>query len=142
MPNPNEIATITTAAGVYSYWKSISIERTIGETVSYMKFSAAEPGVGAGETPRQRLDGQHRQLGAGNVIRFRSAPSSAHPGAGGARHGGRHFLVPVKFGDAPADGGRINIGSRCWPLTPFASEAALPRVGGWPCRRGFFKTNT
>lgn len=51
MPNPNEIATITTAAGVYSYWKSIEIERTVGNPVSYMKFSAAEPGVGAGETP-------------------------------------------------------------------------------------------
>ena len=45
MPNPNEIATITTAAGTYSYWKSVSIERTVGDTVSYMKFSAAEPGA-------------------------------------------------------------------------------------------------
>jgi len=51
MPNPAEVATITTAGGTYSYWKSISIERTIGDTVSYMKFSAAEPGIGAGETP-------------------------------------------------------------------------------------------
>ena len=50
-PNPAEIATIVTAAGVYSYWKSISIERTVGDTVSYMKFSAAEPGISAGEVP-------------------------------------------------------------------------------------------
>src|SRR5665647_3055840 len=51
MSNPNEIATIVTAAGVYSYWKSISIERVVGDTVSYMRFSAAEPGVAVGETP-------------------------------------------------------------------------------------------
>jgi prophage tail gpP-like protein len=51
MPNPNEVATITRAAGVYSYWKSVEIERVVGNTVSYMKFSAAEPGIGAGETP-------------------------------------------------------------------------------------------
>jgi prophage tail gpP-like protein len=51
MSNPAEIATITTAGGTYSYWKSIEIERTVGDPVSYMKFSAAEPGIGAGETP-------------------------------------------------------------------------------------------
>src|SRR5665647_572937 len=51
MSNPNEIATIVTAAGVYSYWKSISIERIVGDTVSYMRFTAAEPGVAIGETP-------------------------------------------------------------------------------------------
>jgi hypothetical protein len=51
MPNPNEIATITTASGSYQYWKSVEIERTVGNTISYMRFTAAEPGVAVGEVP-------------------------------------------------------------------------------------------
>jgi hypothetical protein len=50
-PNPSEVASIVTAAGRYEYWKSVEIERTVGDPVSYMKFSAAEPGVSAGDAP-------------------------------------------------------------------------------------------
>ena len=49
--NANEVATIVTASGSYSYWKSLEIERVVGDTVSYMRLSAAEPGVAVGETP-------------------------------------------------------------------------------------------
>jgi prophage tail gpP-like protein len=49
--NPDEVATIITSAGIYSYWRAIEIERTVGDPISYMKFTAAEPGVGAGQTP-------------------------------------------------------------------------------------------
>jgi prophage tail gpP-like protein len=49
--NPNEVASIVTSAGVYSYWKSIEIERAVGNPVSYMRFTTAEPGIGAGQPP-------------------------------------------------------------------------------------------
>jgi prophage tail gpP-like protein len=50
-PNPSEVATIVTSAGKYEFWKSVEIERTVGDPVSYMKFTAAEPGVASGTAP-------------------------------------------------------------------------------------------
>lgn len=44
MADPSLVATIVTAGGVYSTWKSVQIERTIGAPMSYLTFEAAEPG--------------------------------------------------------------------------------------------------
>jgi hypothetical protein len=57
----------------------------------------------------------------------------------GARHSEIGVAVSVSgdaglFGDDQAGGDRDNSGSRCLELLP--DEAATPRVGGWPCRRG------
>jgi hypothetical protein len=72
MPNPNEIATITTASGSYQYWKSVEIERTVGNTISYMRFTAAEPGVAVGEVP---------SWGTLQLVPPMAAQTSAYPAA-------------------------------------------------------------
>jgi prophage tail gpP-like protein len=44
MPNPTEVARIVAGGQIYEYWQSIEIERLFGTGVSYMRFTAAEPG--------------------------------------------------------------------------------------------------
>jgi prophage tail gpP-like protein len=49
--NPNEVASIVTASGRFEFWKSVEIERMVGNPISFMRFTAAEPGVGTGLAP-------------------------------------------------------------------------------------------
>jgi len=63
MANPQEIASIVANDVTYNNWKSIEIWRSVHETPSYMKFSAAEPEPGTpqlmpGNPARGFLGGQ------------------------------------------------------------------------------------
>ena len=54
-PQLNLVATVMTSDGLFSYWTSISFERTYGEPISHLTLSVAEPGQNVPGWSNQQL---------------------------------------------------------------------------------------